>query len=368
MAARLTSTRSRGQLLTFDSSSRLVQAWIEPPAYASEHPWVSETVTEGACQPKASAPTRIMRICKVAYDAAVLNRQEALQRFATIRQAPLTRGRRAPHKPLLLLYLLGRVQRGDPAAVTYREAEPTVSGLISEFGPPAGDRHRAAMPFFHLDRSLWKLDEGIHRPAHSELRARDAHGSLQPEIETLLRADPTLLGEVARRLLEANFPESYFGPICRAVGFDLVPAAPTVPAAAPPIRPRSGEFREAVLLAYNYACAMCGFDGRLGRDPVGLQAAHVHWHALGGPDEVANGLALCDLHHTLFDRGALGLDHARTIVVSPVFVASSDAARHWAEALHGHLLRGPKPSAPPVDLRHIDWHHAQVFRGPLGAM
>lgn len=303
----------------------------------------------------------------VAYDAAVLTRQEVIERVETIRQAPLTRGRRAPHKPLLLLYLLGRIQRGEPARVAYREAEPTVSLLISEFGPPAGDRHRAAMPFFHLDRSLWMLDEGSNRPVHSELRSRDAHGTLRPEVETALRADPMLLAEVARQLLEANFPESYFGPICQAVGLELLPAVFIPSAQRPQTRRRAGDFREAVLLAYNYACAMCGFDGRLGRDPVGLQAAHVHWHALGGPDEVTNGLALCDLHHTLFDRGALGLEPDRSITVSPIFVATSDAAQRWAEQLHGRPLRGPKPSAAPVELQHIEWHRSQVFRAAAGA-
>lgn len=297
----------------------------------------------------------------------MLTRHEALRRVASIRQAPLARGRRAPHKPLLLLYLLGRIQRGEPARVAYREAEQTVSLLISEFGPPASDRHRAAMPFFHLDRSVWTLEEGVHRPVHSELRSRDVHGSLQPDLESLLRTDPTLLGELARQLLGANFPPSYFNPICRAVGLELLPGTPDPPPEGPQLRRRASEFREAVLIAYGYACAMCGFDGRLGRDPVGVQAAHVHWHALGGPDEVANGLALCDLHHTLFDRGALGLDRSRMITVSPVFVASSDAARHFAEALHGRPLRCPRASDAPVETRHIQWHRAQVFRDRPGS-
>jgi putative restriction endonuclease len=36
---------------------------------------------------------------------------------------------------------------------------------------------------------------------------------------------------------------------------------------------RSG-FAEEVLRAHAYQCAMCGFDGALGRNPVGLEAAH----------------------------------------------------------------------------------------------
>jgi putative restriction endonuclease len=62
-----------------------------------------------------------------------------------------------------------------------------------------------------------------------------------------------------------------------------------------------------VLRAYAYQCAVCGFDGGLGRNPVGTEAAHVRWHSQDGPDEVANGLALCALHHVLLDLGVLGL-------------------------------------------------------------
>ena len=40
----------------------------------------------------------------------------------------------------------------------------------------------------------------------------------------------------------------------------------------------------------------------------GWEAAHIQWHSHGGPDQVANGLALCTFHHGAFDRGAIGLD------------------------------------------------------------
>ena len=39
----------------------------------------------------------------------------------------------------------------------------------------------------------------------------------------------------------------------------------------------------------------------LGRYPVGIEAAHIRWHSQQGPDEITNALALCALHHTLFD-------------------------------------------------------------------
>lgn len=50
---------------------------------------------------------------------------------------------------------------------------------------------------------------------------------------------------------------------------------------------------------------MCGVDGALGRYPVGIETAHVRWHSQQSPDEITNALALCALHHTLFDLGVL---------------------------------------------------------------
>jgi putative restriction endonuclease len=59
---------------------------------------------------------------------------------------------RAPHKPLLLLWLFGRFAATGSTVATYAEAEEPVSALINEFGPPVASavaaRRRAAM-FVH---------------------------------------------------------------------------------------------------------------------------------------------------------------------------------------------------------------------------
>ncbi len=54
--------------------------------------------------------------------------------------------------------------------------------------------------------------------------------------------------------------------------------------------------------------------------PVGLQAAHVRGHSQHGPDDVADGLALCALHHMLLDLGVLGLTADWRISVSGLYV------------------------------------------------
>lgn len=44
------------------------------------------------------------------------------------------RDERAPHKPLLVLHVLGRVLRGEPRLASYGDLAPHLAELIVEFG------------------------------------------------------------------------------------------------------------------------------------------------------------------------------------------------------------------------------------------
>lgn len=302
-----------------------------------------------------------------------MTRDELLGGLAGLRRAQVG-GRRAPHKPLLLLWLLGRFVGTGSTAVTYDEAEEPVSRLVNDFGPPvtspARARERAAMPFVHLERVLWDLRDATGAEIGREvpergtsLRRAGAHGRLRPEVERLL-ADPEILAAAARLLLERHFTPALEASICDAVGLDLVaPDGTTRSPAERTRRRRRAGFAEEVLRAYAYACAFCGYDGALGRNPVGLEAAHVRWHSQGGPDEPHNGLALCSLHHTLFDLGVLGLLPDLRIQVSPLYVARS-AAGQSLHTLHGRTVTAPQPGRPPVDTEFVVWHGLQVFKRP----
>ncbi|AXG79564.1 phosphorothioated DNA-binding restriction endonuclease [Streptomyces paludis] len=333
-----------------------------------------------------------------------MKRDELNRELAGLRRARIG-DRRAPHKPLLLLWLLGRfaASGGTPGgtAVTYDEAEEPVSRLINDFGPavtsPARARERAAMPFVHLERSLWDLRDatgqaiGTDAPERGgQLRARGAHGRLRPEVEALV-ADPAVLAAAARQLLEQHFTPALEALVRDAAGLDLPGLDEEMYAAVPPLSDPSGRsapsglsglsrparrarragFAEEVLHAYAYACAFCGFDGALGRHPVGLEAAHVRWHSQDGPDAVDNGLALCSLHHTLLDLGVLGLvpgpSAGPRIQVSRLYVTRSEAGRA-VDALHGRPVAPTRPGHPPVSKEFVVWHGRQVFKRPGAAV
>ncbi|NYI05535.1 phosphorothioated DNA-binding restriction endonuclease [Allostreptomyces psammosilenae] len=287
-----------------------------------------------------------------------------VERTAKLRQWTRS-GARAPHKPLLLLYALGRFQRDADGELPYSAVEADLKRLLAEYGPPRPTT--PAYPFHHLvSDGVWEVRtrHGLGSPGTKvrELREEGAAGRLAPELRAALRRDPSLLGRMARVLLDLNFPPSLHEELCAAVGLELEPAE-AERFATVRRQLRDPGMRGRVLEAYGYQCAFCRFDGMLGKVPVGLEAAHVRWWAFGGPDAVDNGLCLCSLHHKLFDKGVLGIGDGHRILVSQAFAGRSDAAREYVGALAGRAISGPGRGFSPVAAAHRDWHTAQVFRG-----
>ncbi len=275
------------------------------------------------------------------------------------------KGRRAPHKPLLLLLALGKLQQNPTARwLPYLVVEPQLTELLNDFGPPTKPTPRN--PFERLEEALWTLTPSVTPDSTSLEQLREnVSGKLSDAFTTDLVDDPTLLAQVVRYLLDANFPESLHAAILAQVGLDF--ALPETYAPTPkhlPMKRRDPKFREQVLIAYEYTCAMCGWDGRLGQDTVGLDAAHVRWWALDGPDHLNNGIGLCTMHHTLFDRGAIGIAHDRSILVSRTFIGKGDAANQLVLKLQGEQLRTPQPGLDGPADAYLEWHHEQVFRQP----
>ena len=185
-------------------------------------------------------------------------------------------------------------------------------------------------------------------------------GSFESTLELALLARPSLIPAAARSLVDSHFPPSVAADVLTAVGFD--PEAAMLPDPATPIgRRRDASWRLTVLEAWDRQCAFCGFDGQAGGVPVGLEAAHVRWFALDGPDTLDNGLALWMLHHKLFDRGMLGLNDDLAVVVSRRFSARTQQGRAVYE-LHGHRLT-PRPGTPLPAEEHVRGHTEQVFHG-----
>ncbi|MBA4189525.1 MAG: HNH endonuclease [Planctomycetaceae bacterium] len=272
-------------------------------------------------------------------------------------------GDRAPHKPLLVLLALGHWVQGCRGLIPYADIEVPLRNLLMEFGPPR-QQHHPEFPFWYLRTDgVWEVTpdsgypprKGHSSPSARQLREAHAAGQFSMTVRVGLERTPALVQLIARTLLDSHFAPSTHEDILAAVGLDIDTPSPVRAA-------RDRAFREAVLTAYGYACVVCRVGLRLGNAPVGVEAAHIRWHASGGPDVITNGLCMCSLHHKLFDRGALTLspDSER------VWVSEQANGRNLERALgrfHGRKAARPNRADAVPSSVFVAWHHKEVFQG-----
>jgi putative restriction endonuclease len=167
------------------------------------------------------------------WEGRPLTREDVLRRFENL-NVWQKHGHRAPHKPLLILYALGRWKRGL-TDLSFREAEKDLKELLREFGP---DRKRD-----HPEEPFWRLqhddDWTVHAPEGlalkagrgiptvTELRSHNVKAEFSGDVRTALANDQNLLGEIARRILEQHFDANLHQRILTAVGLRLSPGSRT---------------------------------------------------------------------------------------------------------------------------------------------
>ena len=280
------------------------------------------------------------------------------------------RGQRAPHKCLLALWAIGRCLSGESRMASYRLVDERLGGLLREFGPPRKAVH-TEFPFWRLQHDgVWEIDrtDGISVTSSGDahktalLRA-NVHGGLIEDIYETLRANHRLAAQVASDLLAAHFPDSQHDDILQAVGIDPEFAA------GKRRTMRDPGFRAVVLRAYEYRCAVCDFDVRIGARSVALDAAHIKWHQAGGPDEIRNGIALCVLHHKLFDAGAFTISQpvdGNVVLVSEAVVGTTGFDESLAR-FHKRPIRNPIRDTYRPEERFLAWNLREVFQSPWRA-
>jgi putative restriction endonuclease len=271
---------------------------------------------------------------------------------------------RAVHKPLLTLMLLARAQRGEPRQVSYEEVRGPLLEALRNFGPPRKSHH-PELPFWYLKNDgFWCIQNpeqlqrrrGKDQPTNKILLENKAMGEVPEDAWRQLLENPNLIVTLAQSLLETFWPETFHEDIASHLGLSMTTLT----------RKRDPKFREAVLVAYERQCAVCGFDGRLRDDLFGIEAAHIHFKQDYGPDIVQNGLALCSLHHRAFDRGAIGLSPQLQVVVSQDLVGH-DMVKEFLVRFNGQELTGPQSGQLRPQPNFINWHLRNVFRGPARA-
>jgi putative restriction endonuclease len=273
-----------------------------------------------------------------------------------------SKGTRAPHKPLLMLLALGEIQRGNIGFIPYSVIEPKLKDLLVDFGPPRKSVY-PTFPFIRLaNDSLWQFNKPELLNTRQDytskfLLSHDLQGKFPDAVVQQLRQDPTLLKSIAELILAQNFPETLHQDILDAVGLNIALNTSILKT----VRRRDPLFRDSILRAYEYRCAVCGFSVRLQNKILALEAAHIMWHQAGGPDVEVNGLALCATHHKLFDLGAFTIKEDLRMLVSDE--VNGQGADDWLIRHHGAPIRPPQKKSFYPSPDFTAWHVTQVFKG-----
>lgn len=267
---------------------------------------------------------------------------------------------RTPHKPLLLLYVLAGYQQGHGRLFDYAsEVRDNLRSLLERFGPQRA-QYRPDMPFWRLQGDgFWQLQNAercstfgsSRQPPAGELVEFNVAGGFDKQHYDQLIKSKKLINSLARQILEAHFTESIQEELADELGFELQLLR----------KQRDPLFRQQVLRAYNYECAICGYNMRHDNTSVALEAAHIKWKQYGGPCEIPNGLALCAIHHKAFDKGSIGLDESMRVQVSEAVNGSGIVGRLFWD-FQGKIISLPQVKAYYPQDEFVDWHRREVFR------
>jgi len=225
--------------------------------------------------------------------------------------------KRAPHKPLLLLYALGRWSNGQ-RKFPWLEVKERVGGLIDQFGGSA--KPEASNPFVRLQRDgdgkLWQVDGELvigasGNPLVSALNSHNNIGRFTPEFETQLK-NQAFFDRLVHELLVEHFSETQFQDILEACGLTAAGEA------SYKRRKRNPEFRQSVLDAY---------------------------------------------HHKLLDYGAIGFNDQLELI-SAKGIRGDEAQRDYFIHRHeGRQISLPRDGMEEPGVAYVNWQRKEIFKG-----
>ena len=299
---------------------------------------------------------------------------DTLQRFQAL-NVWKARDMRAPHKPLLALWAIGRCLHGDARLAPFGLVDRELAELLQRFGPHRKIIHTED-PFWRMQRDeVWEVEQpelvrstkagGAFK---SDLKRHEIRGGLTEADYSAFQTNPRLATRVAEDLVANHFPATLQDEVLEATSIPVgrsaaIEAMDDRELFTSRRRPRDPAFRNKVLAAYRSQCAVCEFAVQRRNQPLALEAAHIKWHEAKGPAEVENGLALCTLHHDLFDRGAFTvLPGLKVLVANDI---DGEGVEQSLLQFDGERLRAGPQRGYPVPAPHfLAWHQSEVFRSP----
>jgi putative restriction endonuclease len=302
---------------------------------------------------------------------------------------PKTSRHRAPYKPLLLLSILDLISFG-PLKTNFIEFNVELFDIFERYwtvvvGPER--KSNILMPIGHLRREgFWHL---LPRPgqeqvlghlkqfkSHKQLLDFVLGAQLDDELFELLLT-PANVEELRKVLIFTHFLPEIHGALWEAskVSADSyeysnllsdrtrarfrLEEVPEVNERYQ-VEVRSVAFRRVVTGAYDHTCAMCGIRIITPEGRTAVEAAHIVRWSVSHNDDPRNGMALCRLHHWIFDQGLVSVSSRYQIQVSPL--VEPEPGAEPVHKLHEQPVVLPKEQQLWPAKQALAWHRKNVFR------
>lgn len=274
----------------------------------------------------------------------------------------------APHKPLLLLAVLVRLDEGEilPAVLPLTpELAFRFRTLWSVVAHRRPQRPDVRLPFHHLDSDrVWSPRSADGTPSpHSRLTHSAA---VNPDFAAFA-TDPSNRTDAKRVLVRGYFTPAEQVALAELIGLpaaDAEPAAGVDPVLIEDVvrQGREARFRLRVVAAYDYTCALTGYRLTTVDGAAVVDAAHIHRFADSGNNDPRNGLALCKNAHWMFDEGLWTLADDLTVdVAADAFVEAGPEGLRLSPYRGRRLAHLPRDPACWPDPVHLEWHRRKLF-------
>jgi putative restriction endonuclease len=288
---------------------------------------------------------------------------------------------KAPHKPILLFSLIILEENGKQDLhdikpdLNLRETWSELWKCL-EYEKP-GPIH---LPLYHMKsdgfwnlelkegvvpvqpKSLSILDSMVNRISMNEdlIHFIEDENSRDRIISSLLNGgyfSEEERGKLKQKIEDLNGSFQYESELIQKVKEEF---SPMVQMEAGNLLPsRDPAFRRIVLGAYSETCAVCGLQLQTSSGISVIDAAHILPFNRFHNDDIRNGLALCKMHHWLFDRGILSVDnHYRVLVSKNIEREHPD---NIVSRYHKEDIELPESSDHYPHPRAIEWHRENVF-------
>ncbi|NEM97857.1 HNH endonuclease [Pontibacter burrus] len=305
-----------------------------------------------------------------------------LKKFIKLRQG-VTKYGKAPHKPVLLLTLIDRFEKGE-FSENRIYITPELVGLFKEtFSLLARTAHKSefSLPFYHLSgEGFWAVKTKSGATLNLHIKSIN---TLDEVVDYAYFTDDLyllLINKESRNILKTALLDHYFsdtkteylkvkqGCYIQNLQSYLLNES-TVEYRIDPTETdeeeqyiRSGLFKKLVPQVYNHTCSISGMRLVSSHGFSMIDACHIVPFSLSKDDKITNGLALCPNLHRAFDRGLITVDVNLKVLVSDTI--AEDISNNYAlQHLKGRPLSLPFGAKHYPAVANLAWHRDQIFKG-----